>query len=294
MRIPAIVLLLSCTLINAATTISGELLDSKLDPAGATYVVEKDLVVPAGRKVTVPQGTVFLFKQFVGVRIDGEMVIAGSAAKQVVFTSINDTAYAPATGQLANPFDWNGVLVAPDAKGLTAANLRLTYSVYGIKSQSPNLRLSDAVFAQNGQFHVVVNDAVQPVQDNLPFSYGSPVVDANRRISDGPGQPGQASAAPPLAPLPQAASSHSRKGFRIVCLGAAVAAAGVGTFFQVRAGQYRDERDSYHKDTSLDPTVGSEKWQAAEDSRQGNEAGAVASFGVGAALLIGFGVSFAF
>jgi hypothetical protein len=294
MRLPAIVLLVSCSLPNAASTISGELFESRLSPAGATYVVDKDLVVPVGRKVTVPQGTVFLFKQFVGVRVDGEMVVAGSAAKPVVFTSINDTVYAPATGQLANPFDWNGVLVAPGAKGLTAANLRLTYSVYGIKSQSPNLRLADAVFAQNGQFHVVVNDAVQPVQDNLPFSYGAPVVDANRRISEGSVQPGQASAAPPLAPQPQAARSHSRKGFRIVCLATAVAAAGLGTYFQVRAGQYRDQRDSYHEDASLDPQVGSEKWQAAEDSRQGNEAGAIASFGVSAALLVGFGVSFAF
>ena len=50
------------------------------------YLVIADIFVPAGKVVRVEAGTVFLFKNFTGVHVQGILVISGTKDKPVIFT----------------------------------------------------------------------------------------------------------------------------------------------------------------------------------------------------------------
>jgi len=89
-------------------------------------------------------------------------------------------------------------------------------------------------------------------------------------------------------------SSRSKRVFRYVCLGTGVAGAALGTVFAVRAGSDADDLDDLEQANDLMDEDAAAKWQRIDDSRRGNAAAAGLSFGIGAAFLIGFGVTFFF
>jgi len=169
-----ILLLVACSwfTIMAETHIAGDIHKMTFDGTGNPYIVEQDIIIPAQQEVTFKSGCIFLFKPFAGLSILGKLNAAGTDANPIVFTSINDGEYNPASKQLANPFDWNGLLVGRESTGANFKNIFLRYSVYGIKSQNPNITIQNGKFRSNGQFHFTINDKIQMVQDDLPYTYG--------------------------------------------------------------------------------------------------------------------------
>ncbi len=156
----------------AETSISGPIDQVEFTVAGNPYIVESDVTVPAKKTVVIPQGCILLFRSFTGMTIKGRLVVDGKQDKPVVFTSIHDGEYNSSSSQLPNPFDWNGIFIGEESDGAFLNNFHLRYSVYGVKSQSQNVIIQNGVFRQNGQFHFTVNDEIQYVQDNIPFTYG--------------------------------------------------------------------------------------------------------------------------
>ncbi len=274
---------------HGGTTLGGAIDGISFDEASGPYMVEKDIVVPKGKKVVMDAGTVLMFKPYTGLRVDGELVINGAAGEPVVFTSIHDAAYGPEAGQLPNAFDWNGVLLSPESDGLTAKHLHVKYSVYGIKAQTENVHLGDALFVQNGQYHFTANDKIQYVQDSIPYSYNMPVV-----------EPTSEAAEPELMPKKEKSrrsdSPRSKLVFRYTCLGAGLVGAGLGTVFAIRAS---DDRQRLEELEQGDDYLGqgiedAGEWDGINESRRSNTVGAGLAYGIGAAFLIGFGVTFFF
>lgn len=153
------------------THITGDITSMILESDGNPYIVEQDLLVPDGKKAVIKEGCVFLFKPFTGLHVQGHLEVEGSQDNPVIFTSINDGEFNSQSEQLPNPFDWNGILVSRESGKVTFSNFSLRFSVYGIKSQNTNIRIENGLFKQNGQFHFTINDKIQYVQDNIPFSY---------------------------------------------------------------------------------------------------------------------------
>jgi hypothetical protein len=157
--------------VHGQTSLSGDLSKFTLDSANSPYIIEKDIEVPAGKKVVVNDGCVFLFKPFTGLAVFGSLIVKGTQARPVVFTTINDSLFNKQSRQTANPFDWNGITIDKDAAEVALSEFRLMYSVFGIKSQRRDVVVKNGRFISNGQFHFTIFDKIQYVQDNTPFSY---------------------------------------------------------------------------------------------------------------------------
>jgi hypothetical protein len=136
------------------------------------YIIEENLTVKEGQMLKIEKGCVLLFNPFCGLIVDGTLRIEGTMKMPVVFTTVNDTFYNDTSSTPPNPFDWNGILIGAKAKHIALTNFILTYSVYGIKSMKEEFTINNGTFNYNGQFHVVVNEAIKPAIDGVPYNYG--------------------------------------------------------------------------------------------------------------------------
>lgn len=166
-----LILLISSFSANAQTYLSGTIGDSILTPQGNPYFLAGDLTVPPNKTVTIEAGCILLFNPFTGLIINGSLVVKGTEENEVVFASINDTTYNSESALAANPFDWNGILIGPDAEKIALSCFILRHSVYGIKSSISTISIRKGTFAHNGQFNFAINDKLMPVVDNIPYSY---------------------------------------------------------------------------------------------------------------------------
>jgi len=170
-------------------------------------------------------------------------LVDGSPEHPVVFTSQNDADYNPASTQLANPFDWNGIIVAKTGAGTVMNNFVLRYSAYGLNAQNPNMIVRGGVFRQNGQLHFATDGKMQFVQDGVAFSYGTSA-EAHSATAQGPpdgaDSPASLSSASPAVSdgaAKQGSSSTSAKTrrrhvvVRIATGAVAVGALGTGLYF---------------------------------------------------------------
>ncbi|MBN1578533.1 MAG: hypothetical protein JW913_18365 [Chitinispirillaceae bacterium] len=157
------------------TPLSGDIHDHVFTADENPYVVSDNIIIPSGRKCTIPAGCVFIFQPFTGLTVEGTLIVKGTFEQPVVFSSANDTLYNPGSPQPANPFDWNGIVIAAESYGTLFEHARIRYSVYGIKSQTPNLTITRCLFSQNGQYHITIKNQIQTVLENFVFSY--PLVD---------------------------------------------------------------------------------------------------------------------
>ncbi len=276
---------------QSGTSISGDITEITFTVSGSPYIVEQDVLVPAGETVVIPQGCVLLFRSFTGMQVKGRLVVDGKQDKPVVFTSVHDGEFNPESAQLPNPFDWNGIFIAQESDGTFLNNFHLRFSVYGVKSQSQNVIIQNGVFRQNGQFHFTVNDEIQYVQDNIPFSYG------DEEELDMP--PGLESAKPgadlvskePSAKKQGGPEARKKKIFRYSTLGIGIAGTGVAVFTGIRTVQNHQKL----QDMREGAVSGTDSlFQETEQAFQGNRVAATLT-GILAALgYVGFGVTFFF
>lgn len=154
------------------TTLSGDIGGMTLDSAGSPYVITDNVTVPSGKRLRVGEGSVLLFKPFTGVVIDGSLEAAGTLEHPVIFTSVSDRRYNPASDKQAQPFDWNGIYITAGSGAVKLANVVVAFSVYGVKSEKEDLIMHNATFNANGQFHFTINDSIARVTDGVPFDYG--------------------------------------------------------------------------------------------------------------------------
>jgi hypothetical protein len=265
---------------NGATLISGGIDGITFDVSKNPYIVEKDIIVPKGKSVVIPEGIVLLFNPFTGFQIFGRLVVQGSGDRLVVFTSINDNIHNPQSEQLPNPFDWNGIFVSKDADGAFLNHFSLKYSVYGVKSQCKNIIIQNAVFQQNGQFHFTVNEQIQMVQDNIPFSYGD---STKEQVSSKPEIDN-----PPVRNVNKSTDRAKKVTIiRYTSLGVGVVGGVAAAICAVKMDQNRSEMQRIYDDKTGDYDFYKKKYNT-------DLAGLIVSGALGGLGLVGFGVSFAF
>ena len=153
----------------AFDTLSGPLSDTVKLPKNA-YLVTGDIEVPINKTVIIAPGTVFLFKNFTGLHVQGKLLAQGTKDLPIVFTSENDRSANKTTSLYPNPFDWNGVYIHPDGVGTIMAFCKVVYSVYGIVSETKFIKLDQVVLRLNGKTNFVVEGKEVTVEDK-PYSY---------------------------------------------------------------------------------------------------------------------------
>lgn len=166
-----LILLLANIQNQAATHISGDLSTVTFNPNGNPYIVESNLNIPKDKIVTIEKGCVLLFKPFTGLIVSGRLEILGEPDASVIFSSINNKEYNPDAEKSPEPFDWNGIDIPDSSSGAIVNNLRLSYSVFGIKANSECISITRSSLTKNGQYNFRMHD--KPVQelDTLSFSW---------------------------------------------------------------------------------------------------------------------------
>jgi hypothetical protein len=259
-----------CALAVAQTTISGSLGDMTLDSTGNPFIVEKDITVPKGKTLTINEGCALLFKQFTGLTIQGGCMVNGTKAHPVVLTSINDQSYNKTAAQEAGAFDWNGITVTKKAGPCVFTCINVRYSVYGIKSQNPGVIIRESAFNQNGQFHFTINEKIQAVQENQPYSYN----DTPQELT---------------AAVAKNEKSRNFKILRYSLLGVGSVGAVTGLIMSINASS----KYSHWKDIEKEPPQPGE-YEKRRDAFNSAFTGALIFDILGGLGLAGFGVTFAF
>jgi hypothetical protein len=181
-----LIVVISCLCISAETTVSGDVSKIPFDSTGNPFIVESEAVVPQGKTVVISEGCVLLFAEYSGLTVNGSIAINGTDAHPVILSSIHDTAYRHGSSQPPNPFDWNGITIDKNAGHVDLRHFKLMYSVFGLRSQKENISVAGGLFKANGQFHFSINEHIQYVQDNIPYSYPSRKLDADLTIRSEP------------------------------------------------------------------------------------------------------------
>lgn len=162
--------------ISPADTLAGQL-PSTIDKRSRPYLVSADIVVPHGKTVTIEAGTILLFSNFTGLKIQGTLLARGTAQSPIVFTSVNDTLYNRTSAVTPAPYDWNGIDIFESAIGTTMAHCHIFYSVYGINSLTRYVRISPALFGNNGRADLTI-EGTPLLVGTTPYEYALNVDEA--------------------------------------------------------------------------------------------------------------------
>lgn len=146
------------------------------------YLVIADIFVPAGKIVRIEPGTIFMFKNFTGVHVQGLLSVNGTKEQPVLFTSENDRSVNPSSNLNPTPYDWNGIYIHKDGVGSDLQHIKIQYSVKGIVSETRYFRIFESMFFENGRSNLIIEGAEKVVIENALFSYSVSVKDA---IADG-------------------------------------------------------------------------------------------------------------
>jgi hypothetical protein len=274
--IKALAVIFGVTLINAETRISGDIGNINFDASGNPFIVEKDIVVSQDEDVVIKEGCVLLFNVFTGMQVRGRLTVSGTAQAPVVFTSINDKTANPNSQQIANPFDWNGILILRESPGVTMNEFKMEFSTFGIKAQTPQVRLQNGLFSKNGQFHFTINEKLQYVQEDIPFST--------------PADTGSTT-------FPYKKRPKTRKIIRWSGLGIGIVGIGAGTVYAVLAnqayGKAIKQHDNIFNANSFSPADNEEYGRLQEDFNK-KQTAAIVLESLGCVGLAMFGLTFLF
>lgn len=285
--IACIIIALLFVSVQAFTQIGGTIATTEFSSDSSPYVVDKDIIIPKGKTLTITKGCVFLFKPFTGIIVHGILEIEGSPAKPVILTSFNDNNYNDQAKMLPNPFDWNGILIHSAANGARIQSCVISFSVYGVKSQTARLNIENGTFKQNGQFHCTVNDKILPVVDKIPFSWKPDIVDEAIIIS-----------VDSITQEKEIRIKRTRQIIRYSGLGLTIAGAGMGTIFLIKDMNsrkiVREYEEAQRAGEDPPPSSSLDKTTAAFNRQPTEERVAIASYILGCLGLAGFTLTFVF
>lgn len=157
--------------ISAQVKISGIIQDTLLSAEQNPFIINDNVVIPAGQKLVITKGCVLLFKPFTSISVEGSLIVQGDSENQVVFTSEYDTRFNRASSQFPNPFDWNGILIARNADEVCMSYFSVAYSVYGVKSYKSDIIIENGIFSSNGQSNMSINEVMINIADGITYSY---------------------------------------------------------------------------------------------------------------------------
>jgi hypothetical protein len=247
---------------------------------GQPYLVVSDIEVPPNAVVTIEPGVVLLFKNFTGLHVEGRLLAEGTKARPIVFTSELDQQYNPASTLIANPYDWNGIYIHQGALGTSLAHCRVSYSVYGILSETKFIRVAPGTFAGNGKSNLVIEGVEHQVGDE-PYRY---VLSTKDATVDGV----------PVNILRDPLAVR-RNVMRYTGLSAFLGGFGIGIYRLVHLQDSRTRLDRLSSaDTGNTFVHTSEDWEAARQEVDEDVAWSAVGFGLGLVGAVGLTWTFTF
>ncbi len=168
-----IVAVIMTSVIYPGTILRGMLRDTTYELTGNPYIVDSTIIVPMGCKVSFKEGCIVLVNPYCGVDVSGNFLVRGTDDKPVIFTSVYDNRHNPNAEHFPQRGDWNGITFQLTSDTVLMEHFTLSYSVYGIKSWNSRIVIHNGLFGKNEQYNLVINDRLQLITEDVPFSYNS-------------------------------------------------------------------------------------------------------------------------
>lgn len=156
---------------HSATVLKGEQGGKEFDLSGNPYIIDSTITVSKNTRLVFKEGCVVLVNPFCGIEVAGNFVVKGTEKKPVIFTTINDNKFNPQSEVYPQPLDWNGLTFQLTSDTVFMQNFRITYSVFGIKSWNNRITIHNGLFGNNGQYDLVINDELKPVEADVPYTF---------------------------------------------------------------------------------------------------------------------------
>jgi hypothetical protein len=277
------------------TELSGEL-NGNLT-ADTKYHVVGDIFVPPGSSISIEAGTVIMFSEFTGLHVQGTLYARGTEEQPIIFTSQHDSSIIGSTPVPPAPFDWNGIDIYESAVGSELFYCNISYSVYGIRSQTDYCKINSSVFNNNGKSDFTIKDIKKEVTSGIPFSY-SPLQDALSNVS------AETDTKPSPETIPEKPADVTNKkqgsaGKQILRYAGLALGVGGGAYSAISYfTKYKSADEDFKKLSELDDqemrTYTSDDWNDARDKRNSSLIHTL-SGAAGAVLgILSFSLSFAF
>lgn len=263
------------------------------------YLVTGDVFVSPGSTVSIQAGTVFLFKEFTGMHVQGALYAIGTDSEPLVFTSANDSSYMPNAAVKAAPFDWNGIDVYDGAIGTTLAHCKVQYSVYGVRSQTEYVKLESVRFSSNGKSDFSVKEERKEVTDPYNYAYEPVSTTTTPGTSEQNTSQSVNESKPSLGTEPPVSQKSGNRGlrafFRVTGIVLALGGGGFGAYY---GDKYLNSEDHFKDISQLDNDemrkYTSEDWKKAKQKRDQDFKMTAICGGVAVLGLTSFVISFAF
>lgn len=143
------------------------------------YYISADIEVPPDKIVTIEPGVVFLFKNFTGLHISGQLFALGKKDNPIIFTSENNKTFNTGSTLYPNPYDWNGIYIHEDGFNTVMEHCDISYTVYGLISDTKYIKLNPVSFKENGKSNFTISGVRQPVTEK-PYCYVLSTKDATK------------------------------------------------------------------------------------------------------------------
>jgi hypothetical protein len=138
------------------THLSGTIAEDTTWSPHQVYVLDSSLTVPAGVTLTIEAGTVIKYQRLASLNVAGSLVVAGTAAAPVVFTSLKDDSAGgdtngDGTATKAAARDWDGLVASGSGATLRLDGAEVRFSGVGVSgSNSRSLSVSNSVVRDGG------------------------------------------------------------------------------------------------------------------------------------------------
>jgi hypothetical protein len=141
------------------------------------YIVDGEIVIPAGQNLTIAPGVVVKFTGFYRLKVNGTLMARGNASDKIIFTSSKDfefgTGESGETTRLSpQTNDWD-LIEFNDDKGQNASELShciIRYSTGVIQCKNASPILSNILITDCQSHQVYVNGTMQPVKQGQEIS----------------------------------------------------------------------------------------------------------------------------
>lgn len=162
---------------GAVVRLSGDISTVRFDSAKQIYLIDSTIEIPAGKSITIPPGTVFLFQKGTSFIINGSAIVAGTDSDTVVFTSINDQRYYSSSTS-PTPFDWQGITVAGSAEKVIFKHLYIKYAKLSLHAEPSTIALDTVFRSQTKSPYFIIGGDQYKVKNDEMFVYNtSPHID---------------------------------------------------------------------------------------------------------------------
>ena len=159
-----------CSVVHVSGTLAGNA--AWTPTCVAAYVLDGNVDVPAGITLSIAAGTLVKSSANAVLSVEGSLVVAGTAASPVTFTSVRDDSIGGDTngdGNTTSPVagDWSGISVSGTTSTVSLGHVDIRYAYVGVSSSGAvTASITNSTVQHSAGYGIQVSDSGWPSATN--------------------------------------------------------------------------------------------------------------------------------